>query len=108
MERVNGPPYLVGLALCNTSSANKHIPIDEIDVHLIIAKFVTILKISQKCQFALILNLINKKRIDNLSQRMDVNEKDKCVTTNNLELQGCDDKMNCDDIVSPFCLIIFL
>ena len=38
---------------------------------------------------------------------MDVNEKDECVTTNDLELQGCDDKMNCDDIVSPFCLIIF-
>ena len=48
-EKVNGPPYLVGLALCNTSSAYKHISIDEIDVHLVIENFVTTLKISQKC-----------------------------------------------------------
>ena len=34
---------------------------------------------------------------------MDVNKKDECVTINDSELQGCDDKMNCDDIVSPFC-----
>ena len=90
-EEVNGPPYLVGLALCNTPSAYKHISIDEIDVHLVIAKFVTSLKRSQKCQFALILNLINEKRINDLSQRMDVNEKND------------DDKMNCDDKVSPIC-----
>ena len=32
-EKVNGPPYLVGLALWNTPSAYKHISIDEIDVH---------------------------------------------------------------------------
>jgi len=47
-EKVNGPPYLVGLAICNTPSAYKHISIDEIDVHLVIAKFVTGLKRSQK------------------------------------------------------------
>lgn len=88
-EKVNGPSYLVGLALCNTSSAYKHISIDEIDVHLVIAKFVTSLKRSQKCQFALILNLINEKRMNDLSQRMDVTEKND------------DDKMNCDDKVSP-------
>ena len=88
-EKVNGPPYLVGLALCNTSSAYKHISIDEIDVHLVIAKFVTSLKRSQKCQFALILNLINEKRMNDLSQRMDVTEKND------------DDNMNCDDKVSP-------
>ena len=34
---------------------------------------------------------------------MDVNEKDECATTNDSELQGCDDKMKCDGIVSPFC-----
>ena len=90
-EKVNSPPYLVWLALCNTSSAYKHISIDEIDVHLVIAKFVTTLKRSQKCQFALILNLINEKRMNDLSQRMDVNEKND------------DDKMNCDDKVSPIC-----
>ena len=88
-KKVNGPSYLVGLALCNTSSAYKHISIDEIDVHLVIAKFVTSLKRSQKCQFALILNLINEKRMNDLSQRMDVTEKND------------DDKMNCDDKVSP-------
>ena len=38
---------------------------------------------------------------------MDVNEKDECSTTNNSELQGCDDKINCDDIVSPFYLMAF-
>ena len=88
-KKVNGPSYLVGLALCNTSSAYKHISIDEIDVHLVIAKFVTSLKRSQKCQFALILNLINEKRMNDLSQRMDVTEKND------------DDNMNCDDKVSP-------
>ena len=88
-EKVNGSSYLVGLALYNTSSAYKHISIDEIDVHLVIAKFVTSLKRSQKCQFALILNLINEKRMNDLSQRMDVTEKND------------DDKMNCDDKVSP-------
>ena len=88
-KKVNGPSYLVGLALCNTPSAYKHISIDEIDVHLVIAKFVTSLKRSQKCQFALILNLINEKRMNDLSQRMDVTEKND------------DDKMNCDDKVSP-------
>ena len=67
------------------TSAYKHISIDEIDVHLVIAKFVTSLKRSQKCQFELILNLINEKRMNDLSQRMDVNEKND------------DDKMNCDD-----------
>ena len=72
-------------------------------MYLVIAKFVTTLKISQKCQFTLILNLINEKRINDSSQRMDVNEKNEYVTTNDSELQGCDDKMNCDDIVSPFC-----
>ena len=51
----------------------------------------------------LILNLISEKRINYLSQRMDVNEKDECATTNDSELQGCDDKMKCDGIVSPFC-----
>ena len=35
-------------ALCNTSSAYNHMSIDEIDVHLVIAKFVTTLKRSQK------------------------------------------------------------
>ena len=90
-EKVNGPSYLVGLALCNTSSAYKHISIDEIDVHLVIAKFVTSLKRSQKCQFALILNLINEKRMNDLSWRMDVTEKND------------DDKMNCDDKVSRSC-----
>ena len=80
-EKVNGPPCVVGLALCDTSSAYKHTSIDEIDVHLVITKFVTTLKRSQKCQFALILNLINEKRINDLSQRMDVIEKDECVTT---------------------------
>ena len=89
-KKVNGPSYLVGLALCNTPSAYKHISIDEIDVHLVIAKFVTSLKRSQKCQFALILNLINEKRMNDLSQRMDLNEK------------NGDDKMNCDDTVSQF------
>ena len=88
-EKVNGHSYLVGLVLCNTSSAYKHISIDEIDVHLVIAKFVTSLKRSQKCQFALILNLINEKRMNDLSQRMDVTEKND------------DDNMNCDDKVSP-------
>ena len=88
-EKVNGPPYLVGLALCNTPSAYNHISIDVIDVHLEIAKFVTSLKRSQKCQFALILNLINEKRMNDLSQRMDVTEKND------------NDKMNCDDKVSP-------
>ena len=88
-KKVNGPSYLVGLALCNTSSAYKHISIDEIGVHLVIAKFVTSLKRSQKCQFALILNLINEKRMNDLSQRMDVTEKND------------DDNMNCDDKVSP-------
>ena len=101
-KKVNSPSYLVGLALCNTSSAYMHISIDEIDMHLVIAKIVKTLKISQKCQFALILNLINEKRINDLSQRIDVNEKDEYVTRNDSELQGCDDKMNCDDIVSPF------
>ena len=57
-EKLNDPPYLVRLALCNTSSAYKHISSDEIDVYLVIVKFVTTLKRSQKCQFALILNLI--------------------------------------------------
>ena len=90
-KKVNGPSYLVGLALCNTSSAYKHISIDEIDVHLVIAKFVTSLKRSQKCQFALILNLINEKRMNDLSQRMDVTEKND------------DDKKNCDDKVSRSC-----
>ena len=66
-EKVNGPPYLVGLALCNSSSAYKHISIDEIEMHLVIAKFVTTLKRSQKCQFALILILINEKRSNDLS-----------------------------------------
>ena len=42
--QVNSPSYLVGLALCNTSSAYMHISIDEIDMHLVIAKFVTTLK----------------------------------------------------------------
>ena len=93
-EKVNSPPYLVWLALCNTSSAYKHISIDEINEHLVIAKFVTTLKRSQKCQFALILNVISEKRSNDLSQRMDVNENDKCVTTNDSELQGCDDKMS--------------
>ena len=102
-EKINGPPYLVGLALCNTSSTYNHISIDEIDVHLVIAKFVTTLKRSQKCQFALILNLINEKQIDDLLRGKDVNEKNEYVTTNDSELQECDDKMNCDDIVSPFC-----
>ena len=88
-KKVNGPSYLVGLAICNTPSAYKHISIDEIDVHLVIAKFVTSLKRSQKCQFALILNLINEKRMNDLSQRMDVTEKND------------DDNMNCDDKVSP-------
>ena len=32
-EKVNGPPYLVGLAICNTISSYTHISIDEIDVH---------------------------------------------------------------------------
>ena len=90
-KKVNGPPYLVWLALCNTPSAYKHISIDEIDVHLVIEKFVTSLKRSQKCQFALILNLINEKRMNDSSQRMDVNEKND------------DDKMNCDDKVSLIC-----
>ena len=40
-ETLNGSPYLVGLALCNTPSVYKHISIDEIGVHLVIAKFVT-------------------------------------------------------------------
>ena len=88
-KKVNGPSYLVGLALCNTSSAYKHISIDEIDVHLVIAKFVTSLKRSQKFQFALILNLVNEKRMNDLSQRMDVTEKND------------DDNMNCDDKASP-------
>ena len=91
-EKVNGPPYLVGLALCNTSSAYNHISIDEIDVHLVIAKFVTTLKRLQKYQFVLILNLIKRKKINELSRRMDVNEKNEYVTTNDSELQGCDDK----------------
>ena len=30
---------------------------------------------------------------------MDVNEKDEYSTTNDSELQGCDNKMNCDDIL---------
>ena len=90
-EKVNGIPYCVGLALCNTPSVYKHISIENIDVHLVIAKFVTTLKKSQKCQFVLILNLINEKRMNDLSRRMDVNEK------------NGDDKMNCDDTVSPFC-----
>ena len=47
-EKVNSPPYLVGLTLCNTPSAYKHISIDEIDVHLVIEKFVTSLKRLQK------------------------------------------------------------
>ena len=104
-EKVNAPPppYLVGLALCNTNSAYKHISIDEIDVHLIIEKFVTTLKISQKYKFALILNLINEKLVNHLSQRMDVNEKDECVTINCSELQGWDDKLNCDYVVNRFC-----
>jgi len=80
-EKVNGPLYLVGLALCNTPSAYKHIKMKEIDVHLVC------LTRSQKCQFALILNLIK----DDSSQRMDVNEKND------------DDKMNCDDKVSLSC-----
>ena len=88
-EKVNGPPYLVGFVLCNTASSYKHISIDKIDVHLVIANFVTTLTRSQKCQFALILNLINEKRMNDLSQRMDVTEKND------------DDKMNCDDKVSP-------
>ena len=88
-EKVNGPPYLVGLALCNTPSAYKHIKMKEIDLHLVIAKYVKGLTRSQKCQFALILNLINEKRMNDLSQRMDVTEKND------------DDKMNCDDKVSP-------
>ena len=88
-KKVNGPSYLVGLALCNTSSAYKHISIDEIDIHLVIAKYVKGLTRSQKCQFALILNLINEKRMNDLSQRMDVTEKND------------DDNMNCDDKVSP-------
>ena len=86
-EKVNGPPYLVGLALCNTPSAYKHIKMKEIDVHLVIAKYVKGLTRSQKCQFALILNLIK----DDSSERMDVNEKND------------DDKMNCDDKVSRSC-----
>ena len=62
-EVVNGPPYLIGLALCNTFSSYKHISVDKIDVHLVMAKLVTTLTRSQKCQFALILNLINEKLI---------------------------------------------
>ena len=72
-------------------------------MHLVIEKIVTTLKRSQKCQFALIFNLINEKRTNDLSQKIDVNEKNDCVTTNDSELQRCDDKMNCDDIVSPCC-----
>ena len=46
-EKVNSPPCLVGLVLYSTSSVYKHILIDEIDVHLVVAKFVTTLKRSQ-------------------------------------------------------------
>ena len=35
-EKVNDPAYLVGLALCNINSSYKHIPIEEIDDHLVI------------------------------------------------------------------------
>ena len=60
-EKLNDPPCLVMVVLCNTSSTYKHISIDVIDVYLVISKFVTTLKRSQKCQFLLILNLINEK-----------------------------------------------
>ena len=105
-EKVNGPPYLVGLALCNTSSSYKHISMDEIDVHLVMAKFVTTLTRSQKCQFALILNLINEKQINNLKHRMNVNVKDEYSTTNKSDLQGCDKQKVRDKL--PTRLIIFI
>ena len=98
------PPVFSWVSIiCNTNSVYKHISIEEINVHLIIAKFVTTLKRSQKCKFALFLNLINEKLINHLSQRMDVNKKDECVTINYSELQGWDDKLNCDDVVKRFC-----
>ena len=43
---------------------------------------------------------------NDFSQRINVNEKDECSTTIDSEVQGCDDKTNCNDIVSPFCLMI--
>ena len=75
-------------------------------MHLVIAKFVTTLKRSQKCQFVLILNLINEKRNNDLSQRMDVTEKDEYSIIIDSELQGCDGKINYNDMVSNFCLMI--
>ena len=79
---------------------------DEIDVHLVMAKFVTTLTRSQKCQFALILNLINEKKINNLKHRMNVNVKDEYSTTNKSDLQGCDKQKVRDKL--PTRLIIFI
>ena len=46
-----------------------------------------------KCQFALILNLINERRNNDLSRKMEVTEKDKYSTIIDSELQGCDEKL---------------
>ena len=105
-EKANSPPYLVGLALCNKSSSYKHISMDEIDVHLVMTKFVTTLIRSQKIQFALILNLINEKQINNLKHRMNDNVKDEYSTTNKSDLQRCDKQKVRDKL--PTCLIIFI
>ena len=53
----NWPAYLVGMAIYNTTSAYKLLDDDDIILHLLIAKFVTILTRNQRVEFGFILEM---------------------------------------------------
>ena len=56
-----GPAYLVGMAVCQTSTAHKLLNDYDILLHLLIAKFAVSLTRGQRVEFGFILNLIQEK-----------------------------------------------
>ena len=58
MRPNEGPSYLVGRALSETSNLHESMDIDDIMLHLLIAKFVAKLSKNERLEFAFILKML--------------------------------------------------
>ena len=58
----DGPSYLIGRALSGTSNLHENMDTDDIMLHLLIAKFVAKLSKKERLEFALILQMLQKKQ----------------------------------------------